>query len=789
MKKYIYLIGVTLLAVMTACTNEDLVPQTEALKLTEGELIEKISFTTPDLEVDDASTRGFYKEANGNMTFYWSTYADALLKADTIGVFPIRGNERADQIFFPVAETTNSNTAFFDGLGWGLRTGYTYGAYYPYDFNNRNCREIKVDYTGQRLLTNNSIVLLSRHDFMVSNQIKPTTNELSIPLKRLGAIVKVELDFNDYITNLGSQAPEKIIFVEDFTLGTTENVFALHGKVSLADETPAFQPEDEELRSSSVSVALGDPNLTEQTFWTNKNNHNWKVTMFMTLPPTELAGKTLTATLKDKDGNKYVAQFDGKNLVAGKAYSFNGSMKIAKEMGFDVITNPNIIEAIGKIDFEGEGYWAPERTDEGYLIWNNEWVLGVKELNLNGKHDPTIADELHYFTSLQRLSVDYNEIERLDLSYMEELQELSCNWNNLKELILPNNCEFLTRIDAIDNQLTSLDLSGCSNLAYLALGSNQLSYIDLSMCSSLWYLHLAENQLTSIDLKDNGQLQSLNLMYNQLSKIDVSNNTSLTDLRVSANKLKEIDVSNNTSLTDLRVSDNKLKEIDVTNLTELTSLSVGYNQLTSIDLSHNSKLTDLEISSNKISSIDTDQLPNLESFYADNTLLTSVLFSNRNALKAVSVRGSTSLIVLGISGCPNLEGLVFNGCTSLERLNVTDSNLRFLNLVGLTSLKSVLLRGNQLSSLLVNYHPVLEYICCSENHLGSLVLANPGLGLWNLSGEDLGTALLLGGQTNMNDGTPQTVDVRIPSSMLDKVKSAVEEFNPGLNTNVNFIGV
>lgn len=586
---------------MTACTNEDLVPQTEALKLTEGELIEKISFTTPDLEVDDASTRGFYKGANGNMTFYWSTYADALLKADTIGVFPIRGNERADQIFFPVAETTNSNTAFFDGLGWGLRTGYTYGAYYPYDFNNRNFREIKVDYTGQRLLTNNSTVLLSRHDFMVSNQIKPTTNELSIPLKRLGAIVKVELDFNDYITNLGSQAPEKIIFVDDFTLGTTENVFALHGKVSLADETPAFQPEDEELRSSSVSVALGDPNLTEQTFWTNKNNHNWKVTMFMTLPPTELAGKTLTATLKDKDGNKYVAQFDGKNLVAGKAYSFNGSVKKVCE----VITNPNIIEAIKNMSFDD--YFPPEYTEEGYL-YVSKWIYGVQELNLSGKHDPTIADELHYFTSLQNLYLDYNDLERLDLSDLYDLRELHCNYNNLKELILPNNCEFLTGISAIDNQLTSLDLDGCSNLSYLRLESNQLSYIDLSMCSSLLYLNLADNQLTSIDLKDNGQLQSLNLLYNQLS------------------------------------------------------------------------------------------------------------------------------------------------------------------------------------SILVNYHPELEYICCTENHLRSLILTNPGLGLWNLSGEDLGYALLLGQQIDTL-GNSQTIQVRIPSSVLDKVKSAVEEYSPILNANVEFVGV
>ena len=764
MKKYIYIIGIALLAVMTACTNEDLVPQTDALKLTEGELIEQISFSAPELEYDDPSTRGLYNLENGNIGFTWSTKSSKPFKADTIGVFPMgTGYRTSDQVFFAVQEETGTNTALFDGLGWGFRTGYSYSAYYPYDFNNRSLREIAIDYTGQIQVNNNNVIVLSRKDFMVSGQITPESKDLAIKMKRLGAIVRIELDFSDYIAELGSEAPADIEF-DEFSLQADSPIFGLHGTVDLSSSDPVFQPNtDGTGMSSSVSMDLDF--YKTWSFWINGSSmYNWKATIYMCLPPTTMADLPLRAILKDVDGNKYVANLTGKDLVAGKAYSFNGSVKKVGE----VITNPNIIEAIGKIDFEGEGYWAPERTDEGYLIWNNEWVLGVKELNLNGKHDPTIADELHYFTSLQRLSVDYNEIERLDLSYMEELQELSCNWNNLKELILPNNCEFLTRIDAIDNQLTSLDLGGCSNLAYLALGSNQLSYIDLSMCSSLWYLHLAENQLTSIDLKDNGQLQSLNLMYNQLSKIDVSNNTSLTDLRVSANKLKEI---------------------DVTNLTELTSLSVGYNQLTSIDLSHNSKLTDLEISSNKISSIDTDQLPNLESFYADNTLLTSVLFSNRNALKAVSVTGSTSLIVLGISGCPNLEGLVFNGCTSLERLNVTDSKLRFLNLVGLTSLKSVLLRGNQLSSLLVNYHPVLEYICCSENHLRSLVLANPGLGLWNLSGEDLGTALLLGGQTNMNDGTPQTVDVRIPSSMLDKVKSAVEEFNPGLNTNVNFIGV
>ena len=326
MKKYIYIIGVMLLAVMTACTNEDIVPSSENMALTEGDLIEQISFTVPELEMDDVSTRGFYNDDGEKLTFLWSNYSsgNGLFKADTIGVFPMKTLSYYDQVFFPIVETTNSNTAFFDGLGWGLRKGYTYGAYYPYNFNYRNYQKIPIDYTGQRQFANKSTRgCLSQYDFMASGRITPENDQLVIPMTRIGAIVQVELDFNDYITGLGSNAPESIDFVE-FTLGTNESVFALHGSVNLSATTPVYSP-DNNNKTSSVSMELSWPSYV-YSIWTDNASWGWKVTLYMALPPTDLTGKTLTATLIGNDGKKYVANLEGgKNIEAGKAYKFAGT--------------------------------------------------------------------------------------------------------------------------------------------------------------------------------------------------------------------------------------------------------------------------------------------------------------------------------------------------------------------------------------------------------------------------------------------------------------------------------
>ncbi len=60
-----------------------------------------------------------------------------------------------------------------------------------------------------------------------------------------------------------------------------------------------------------------------------------------------------------------------------------------------------------------------------------------------------------------------------------------------------------------DNQLTSLDLSGCTALEGLYCSSNQLTSLDVSGCTALTDLHCSRNQLTSLDVSNNTNLTRL----------------------------------------------------------------------------------------------------------------------------------------------------------------------------------------------------------------------------------------------------------------------------------------
>lgn len=66
---------------------------------------------------------------------------------DTLGIYPDAGS----QVYFVISEGAQSNTAYFDGGGWGLKTGHTYYSYYPFVGDIYLDREkIPVSYEGQK---------------------------------------------------------------------------------------------------------------------------------------------------------------------------------------------------------------------------------------------------------------------------------------------------------------------------------------------------------------------------------------------------------------------------------------------------------------------------------------------------------------------------------------------------------------------------------------------------------------------------------------------------------------
>ena len=181
--------------------------------------------------------------------------------------------------------------------------------------------------------------------------------------------------------------------------------------------------------------------------------------------------------------------------------------------------------------------------------------------------------------AVTRMTVDPVLVASLEgIEYFKNLQSLTCSlkWDNGRTI--DGVMHFYNEAgEEIFASLTSLDLSG----------NTELTYLD---CCSL--------TLTSLDVSKNTALQTLWCGFNQLTSLDVSKNTSLTHLECHCNQLTSLDVSNNSALMELYCFSNQLTGLDVSKNTSLTYLSCGDNHLTSLDVSNNTSLSSLDCRNN-----------------------------------------------------------------------------------------------------------------------------------------------------------------------------------------------
>ena len=93
----------------------------------------------------------------------------------------------------------------------------------------------------------------------------------------------------------------------------------------------------------------------------------------------------------------------------------------------------------------------------------------------------------------------------------------------------------------------------------LSCNSNQLTTLDLSANTALETLHCNNNQLTALDMSANTALRNLNCYSNQLTALDVSKNMALEEMSCYNNKLTALDVSKNTALKILYCYGNQIR--------------------------------------------------------------------------------------------------------------------------------------------------------------------------------------------------------------------------------------
>ena len=329
-------------------------------------------------------------------------------------------------------------------------------------------------------------------------------------------------------------------------------------------------------------------------------------------------------------------------------------------------------------------YWENgdpyEGIGEGVIIMTTSKAVGEKvklRIVANGdvliegvSEKPYLSDQYskNYRLTSQTITIrgdvteldcDYNQLTSLDLSGCTALTKLECDYNQLTSLDV-SSCTALTKLECFGNPLTSLDVSKNTALTTLGCGSNRLTSLDLSKNTALTTLDCHYNQLTSLNVSKNTTLTGLYCYYNQLTSLDVSKNTALTTLWCSSNQLTSLDVSKNTALTKLDCGSNQLTNLDVSKNIALTTLWCYSNQLTSLDLSKNTALTELNCYSNQLTSLDLSKNTALTKLVCSNNRLTSLNLSNCRGLKTLKSYGNkfdNGAIHQLISSLPNRKGI------------------------------------------------------------------------------------------------------------------------------------
>ena len=259
----------------------------------------------------------------------------------------------------------------------------------------------------------------------------------------------------------------------------------------------------------------------------------------------------------------------------------------------------------------------------------DEEIAGVTSINVSGTYfSPGTISSLkgiEFFTALEDLRCNDNQLNSLDVSGCTALTTLFCYNNQLTSLDVSKNTA-LTWLQCDNNQLTSLDVSKNTALTRLECYDNPLTSLDVSKNTALIYLDCFDNQLTSLDVSKNTALEILWCYNNQLTSLDLSKNTALKYLSCGGNQLTSLDFSKNTALTRLLCYSNQLTSLDVSGCTALTELWCYSNQLTSLDISGCTALTELRCYDNQLTSLDVSK----------NTVLTR-LYCYQNRIKGAAM--------------------------------------------------------------------------------------------------------------------------------------------------------
>lgn len=277
-----------------------------------GQEIMEVSMEIKEVELDGAESRLAYETSTKQ--YLWEAN-------DTLGIFPNTGG----QVEFPINPNNVGTThAKFDGGGWALKSNYSYSAYYPFNFYNRNAKAIPVSYLGQVQDGNNSVAHMGDYLFLASAPMKAVDGALDFSLGHLANI-----------TELALTMPVPATYTS-LSVYTDSEIFPVNVTYNLHSS---------DLKQTNVKYAnhlsLGLKNITT-------TSANQVVTVWIVFPVVADTSKALKVVVTDANGRLYAA--DVCTTAGGRATVYFNRNKKRTLKASPVLTDGSISTVEGWIN-------------------------------------------------------------------------------------------------------------------------------------------------------------------------------------------------------------------------------------------------------------------------------------------------------------------------------------------------------------------------------------------------------------------------------------------------------
>ena len=343
-------------------------------------------------------------------------------------------------------------------------------------------------------------------------------------------------------------------------------------------------------------------------------------------------------------------------------------------------------------------------------------LAGVTSINVNEK---SIADlkGIEYFTALENLHCNNNQLTALDMSANTALRNLNC----------------------YSNQLTALDVSKNEALVLLNCSNNALSALDVKANTALEYLNCSNNKLTALDVSKNMALEELLCYDNKLTALDVSKNTALTILYCYGNQIRGKAMQ--TLINSLHSTGGYLCVYTsaATDGNEINTIQVGEAKAKKWTVTERNGSSEVDYAGIHAVAIDETNFPDynfrenwiLKQTFADDNYLndkeaasvTAIDVSNKGIADLKGIEHFTALKTLNCSGNSLVTStLDVSKNTALEVLNCSSNyNLTTLDLSKNTKLKTLDCSNNyEMTVLDVSANTALQTLRCNNNQLTTL---------------------------------------------------------------------